>query len=348
MIRNLYVSTVVLILLMIAGDIQAQRRITPVKGGIQEARNMAMKEGKLIMAVFYTDWCLPCKWMDDNTFVSPEVVDFAEKHYKVVRLNIDDLEGYNARQQYNVEFLPTIILLDQGAGVLAKFEESLSAKRLMEAMEKHRFDLESKSIRLSSTPPPAVKLSDMDKKEPPTKESVSAPKEMPKQESKPVVTESQPKPTAPVKEEPKHPIAEATPQNTAPRATQQENNTAPQTPQNTSKETFVLEDSKTKPSTNPAATGKTTPKPVTQTAPSGNYYSVQVGTFSRFENADKMRNEYREIFGEGVHIKIEQSGADTIYKVMIGRYNTYETAEPLLALLKEQGMEGFIKTVKQD
>ena len=347
MIRNLYVSLVVLILVMVAGDIQAQRRITPVKGGIQEARNLAMKEGKLIMAVFYTDWCLPCKWMDDNTFVSPEVVDFAEKHYKVVRLNIDDFEGYNARQQYNVEFLPTIILLDQGAGILAKFEESLSAKRLLEAMEKHRFDLESKSIRLSSTPPPSVKLSDMDKKEPPAREPVSAPKEAPKQDPKPAMVDNQPKPTASPKEEPKQPLAETTPKTTPPPIAQETKPEPKSTPDN-SKETFVLEEPKKSATATPTPSGNTSTKPGNQVPPSGSYYSVQVGTFSRFENADKMRNEYREIFGEGVHIKIEQSGADTIYKVMIGRYNAYETAEPLLALLKEQGMEGFIKTVKQD
>ena len=59
------------------------------------------------------------------------------------------------------------------------------------------------------------------------------------------------------------------------------------------------------------------------------YYSVQVGTFNRFENADQRRNEFKEIFGDGVHIKIEKSGSETIYKVMIGRYKAYDAAKPV-------------------
>lgn len=321
--------------------LQAQNTIKYVKGGIPEARSLAMKEGKLFYAVFYTDWCLPCKWMDENTFAAKEVVDFVDENYRAVRINIDDFDGYNTRQQYNVEFLPTIIIFDQGGGILAKFEESLSAKKFFDALEKHRFDMENKSIRLSSTPPAAVKIPDTERPKPPA----STPP-----------TEEKPDPTTREVEEPAKTVLKETkptappipvPDDEAMKTADKPKEVPMDPPTETKKETFVLEEKK--PALPPPSEKKLTPTKSSTTAPnSGTYYSVQVGTFSRFENADNMRNEYREIFGDGVHIKIEQTGSETIYKVMIGRYAAYEGAEPLLTLLREQGMDGFIKSVNQE
>jgi len=314
-------------MLLVSSFVFGQKKIDYVKGGISEAKSLAVKEGKLYFVVFYTDWCLPCKWMDDNSFSAKEVVDFVDDYYKAVRINIDEFDGHAARQQYNVEFLPTIIIFDQGGGVLAKFEESLSAKKLFEALEKTRFDMESKSVRLSVVPPPPVKLSEMEPSKPAT--PTAPPMEKPKEEVIAKPTESPSR--APIEMEEK----KATPS-----ATEVKPEPAKVT------EIAPVQKKEEKPVTKPI-TPATKPTATPVDLDSDIYYSVQVGTFNRFENADKMRNEYREIFGEGVHIKIEPSGADTIYKVMIGRYRTYDAAEPLVKLLKEQGMDGFIKSVKQ-
>jgi len=349
MARQLVIG-LILFLSMLIIPLQAQNSIKYVKGGIPEARSLAMKEGKLFYAVFYTDWCLPCKWMDENTFAAKEVVDFVDEHYRAVRINIDDFDGYNTRQQYNVEFLPTIIIFDQGGGILAKFEESLSAKKFFDALEKHRFDMENKSIRLSSTPPAAVKIPDTERPKPPasTPPAEKKPEPTPRPVEKPIEKKlEETKPSAPI------PV----PDDEAVKPADKPKEVPMDPPAESKNETFVLEEKK--PATPPPAEKKPTPTAPAEKKPtpaaantavpgSGTYYSVQVGTFSRFENADKMRNDYREIFGDGVHIKIEQSGADTIYKVMIGRYAAYETAEPLLALLRDQGMDGFIKSVNQE
>lgn len=317
-------------MLLVSSFVFGQKKIDYVKGGITEAKSLAVKEGKLYFVVFYTDWCLPCKWMDDNSFSAKEVVDFVDDYYKAVRINIDEFDGHAARQQYNVEFLPTIIIFDQGGGILAKFEESLSAKKLFEALEKTRFDMESKSVRLSAVPPPPVKLSEMEPSKPTT--PTAPPMEKPKEEVIAKPTETPSRPPAVMEEK------KATPSAT-------EVKTEPTKVAEKAPDPKIEEKPVTKPTT--PATKPTAPSTAQAEINSDTYYSVQVGTFNRFENADKMRNEYREIFGEGVHIKIEPSGADTIYKVMIGRYRTYDAAEPLVKLLKEQGMDGFIKSVKQ-
>ncbi len=314
-----------------------------IQGGIAAAKSRAVAEGKLFFAVFYTDWCLPCKWMDENTFRDHDLAVFANGNYLAVKVNIDDFDGHAQRQQYNVEFLPTIIVFDQGGGILGKYEESLSSKRLLEALQSHRFDMANKSIKLSSIPskarnenPPASVAADQGKPAPAQTKEREKEREKIRDKETPanppaVANNNSPRMEKAEKaktEEPKPKDPPARPAETTQAASEEKKVTSPPVPD--------------KPVTPPAAQQSST------ATESGKYYSVQVGTFSRFENADVRRNEFKEIFGDGVHIKIEKSGADTIYKVMIGRYKTYDAAKPLVSLLKEQGYEGFVKEVSQN
>lgn len=341
-LRNFCIAS---FLLLISLNLNGQREISYIKGGISDAKSMAISEGKLYMAVFYTDWCLPCKWMDENTFSSVDVVNFVEDHYVAVKVNIDDFDGHNARQQFNVEFLPTILVFDQGGDIIARYEESLSAKKLLEGLEKHRFDLENRRIRLSSTPPPAVRLSDRPSQEtsaqPSDKKEIGRESQQPRATTRPQTPPEQPSKPLPKSEPDQSTVNQPVQKQEPPKPVEKKD---PPMPVERKESAQQVE--------NKPAEKETIVRPKT-TSPSprldrSNYYSVQVGTFSRFENADRLRDEYREIFGEGVHIKIEVEGAQTIYKVMIGRYANYEDAEPLMTLLKEQGIEGFIKSVSME
>lgn len=341
----------VFLLMIFAVHVSGQQEIRYIKGGISDAKSMAMKEGKLYMAVFYTDWCLPCKWMDENTFASTDVINFVSDYYVAVKVNIDDLDGHNARQQYNVEFLPTVLIFDQGGDVIERYEESISAKKLLEGLEKHRFNLENRRIRLSSTPPPSVRLSDRPTQAPSanvedTKKETAVEK-TPAQSPEP--KKSTPQPSVESQTEPQRDTKEVQKPAEIPTPPRPVEKPADSTPKETpTKETPAPAAAKTQDS--PATKETTTPPPSRPrpAADASQYYSVQVGTFSRFENADRLRDEYREIYGEGVHIKIDVEGGQTIYKVMIGRYARYEDAEPLLSLLKDQGTDGFIKSVSLD
>lgn len=314
---------------------QSQGQVDFIKGGMTTAKSRAIKEGKLYLAFFYTDWCLPCKWMDDNTFKDKEVVEFLKNNYLSVKVNIDDFDGHAQRSQFNVEFLPTIIVFDQGGGILGKYEESLSPKRFLELIQGHRFDLANKAIKLSGIPA-SPKQDEIPKSVPATqaKEDVAMKTEKPKDKpaEKPAEKPVDKRVTSNKNDKPVEKTTEVA-TNTAPKETE------------TKKPDPVVE--------KPAATNPTPAKPSTNAPAStassddGKYYSVQVGTFNRFENADQRRNEFKEIFGDGVHIKIEKSGSETIYKVMIGRYKAYDAAKPLVNLLKEQGYEGFVKEINQ-
>ncbi len=300
------------------------------KGNLTQAKNKSVAEGKLYFAYFYTDWCLPCKWMEDNTFNNPEIVEFVHQNYLAVKINIDDKDGHQMRELYNVEFLPTLIIFNQSGDIQAKFEESLAASKLIEALKKHRLNMAGASVKL---PPLKKSNTTPEKPQPPTTQPAAAkePEQKPtekmvmQEESKPIIQE-----TKPVEEK-------ILPKQTEPAIAQK--------PAEKPAEKTVE-----KPIEKPAPPQPMPdkPKPSSVVSESNSYYAVQVGTFSRFENADVKRNEFREMFGDGVHIKIDNTGKETVYRVMIGRYQDAENARPLVGLLKEQGVEGFVKEVKRD
>jgi cell division septation protein DedD/thioredoxin-related protein len=330
-----YILTLILFIVMI-GAAQSQGQVDFIKGGMTTAKSRAIKEGKLYMAFFYTDWCLPCKWMEDNTFKDKEVADFLNKNYLSVKVNIDDFDGHAQRTQFNVEFLPTIIVFDQGGGILGKYEESLSPKRFLELIQGHRFDLANKAIKLSGIPS-SPKQDEIPKSVPATqtKDEVAVKTEKVKEKAADKPSDK------PVEKPVDRRVVNKTDKPVEKNTEVASNTKEPESkkPDPVVEKPITNSTPPTKPNTNTSAS--------IATADDGKYYSVQVGTFNRFENADQRRNEFKEIFGDGVHIKIEKSGSETIYKVMIGRYKAYDAAKPLVNLLKEQGYEGFVKEINQ-
>lgn len=97
---------------------------------IEQAKELAAKQGKLIMVDFYANWCAPCKWMEESTFSDPEVVSIINNHFIPVKIDIDQIDGYSMKQQYSIRYLPTIIIFDQDGRVVSRVEETLSASKM--------------------------------------------------------------------------------------------------------------------------------------------------------------------------------------------------------------------------
>ncbi len=104
---------------------------------VEKAQQIAAKEQKLIYAHFTADWCMPCRWMEENTYSDSRIRHYLSQHYYPIQVNIEDLEGYNDKVAYGIEMLPTVLLFDAGGKQVARFEESLSAKRLLEILRQY-------------------------------------------------------------------------------------------------------------------------------------------------------------------------------------------------------------------
>ena len=74
---------------------------------LERARN----EGKPVLVNFYADWCVWCKRLESTTLRDAKVATVLQD--KVVPLSLDvEGEGKELSNQYRVDGLPTIVVLD--------------------------------------------------------------------------------------------------------------------------------------------------------------------------------------------------------------------------------------------
>jgi len=74
--------------------------------------------GTLVLIDFYTDWCGPCKMMDENTFSDDKVKAYANQHFVSMKVNAEKGEGVELSDRYNIRGYPTILFVnDKGEEV---------------------------------------------------------------------------------------------------------------------------------------------------------------------------------------------------------------------------------------
>lgn len=137
-----------------ASTIGESSGITYHAANIEEAKALAGSIGKLAFIEFYADWCGPCKWMDQTTFSNPKVSEYLNENFVSVKINIDDFDGYSAKEDYNVTSLPTMLIFNSKGSLVERIEETLAPSKLMNILSTHNHKANKVVIRhkLNSSP----------------------------------------------------------------------------------------------------------------------------------------------------------------------------------------------------
>ena len=108
-----------------------------INTNLEDAKERASAEGKLVFVDFYARWCTPCKWMDQTTFKDKTVVNLLNENFIAVKMNIDESEGFEMKKQYEVQYLPTIIIFNSKGQLVDRIEETLTSADLIQLLHRH-------------------------------------------------------------------------------------------------------------------------------------------------------------------------------------------------------------------
>jgi thiol-disulfide isomerase/thioredoxin len=105
-------------------------------GSLNAAKQRAEREHKLLILEFTAKWCLPCRHMEKQVFRNKDVQSFSQQYAIIFQIDID--ENKNLKEEFNIEVLPTIILMKANGVILSRREESLNAESFIAWLDKNK------------------------------------------------------------------------------------------------------------------------------------------------------------------------------------------------------------------
>ena len=107
-------------------------------GSLLEARQKSVEKKLPYLMIFEADWCSPCQWMEKFTYSDPELIEMMSEDYAVVKMNIDEFEGYALKAQYDVNYLPTFLFFDTNNVLIARYENTVGPETMKSLLRWHR------------------------------------------------------------------------------------------------------------------------------------------------------------------------------------------------------------------
>ena len=97
---------------------------------LERARN----EGKPVLVNFYADWCVWCKRLESTTLRDAKVASVLQNRVVPLSLNVDG-DGKELSNEYQVDGLPTIIVLDADGRELGRIPGYMPPDSFLERVE---------------------------------------------------------------------------------------------------------------------------------------------------------------------------------------------------------------------
>lgn len=108
----------------------AGRGIRFQKIDLTAAIAIAKQQNKYVFVDTYASWCAPCKIMD-KVFEEELVGDFFNNQFVNVKIDMDGPQGDQMLYDYEVVWLPTLLIIDANGHVLSKIDQLVNSSELL-------------------------------------------------------------------------------------------------------------------------------------------------------------------------------------------------------------------------
>ncbi len=92
----------------------------------------AGKDKRPILLDFYTTWCGPCKWMDQDVFEMEAVANLLNENFVNVKIDAEKGEGPELTQKFEVNGYPSLVFLNSKGEVVERQLGMTTATKVME------------------------------------------------------------------------------------------------------------------------------------------------------------------------------------------------------------------------
>ena len=294
-----------------------QSKVNFIHGTLEEIQIRAAEEGKPYLIHFTAEWCMPCQWMEKNTYTDPKLSNYINDNYLPYKVDIDDTEGHQYKEKFGILLLPTVLLFNSNGELLDKFEESLSASKMLLILKAYNTTENQQSNSSTSYNKPNYNT-DISFHE------TASHQDDPFDDSHNLPAED-------------NYYGKNRNNEAEPEAIVTNNSAPPKAQKIISKQETELPQ---RPSTTKYSNERNTPA-----GPPKKGYGVQIGAFSSLESTKREAQKYETRFGEPANIYPIQSNDKTIYKLVIGVFTTKTEANNLMYRLKTKSINGFVKNL---
>ena len=125
--------TLFAILMMLSNASFSQ--INFLSGSFSSAKTSAISSNIPFMTYVGEAWCLPCQIMEETTFQSEAVANALEGKYHAYKVNFDDSEAEEWKDEFDLCCLPTFLFFNEEAELLTKVERPLTSTALVSILE---------------------------------------------------------------------------------------------------------------------------------------------------------------------------------------------------------------------
>jgi len=128
---------IALIPVLYAIDSSAQQKGLPkeilfTKQSYKQVLAKAKATHKQVFVDAYATWCAPCKELRKTTFKDPKAAAYFNKHFVNYSVDVEKGEGVGLAKTWQVEGLPTLLIIDANGKVMANHTGFVDGNGLMQ------------------------------------------------------------------------------------------------------------------------------------------------------------------------------------------------------------------------
>ncbi len=296
------------LLTLLSWTSKADVDITFLPGDLNNVKQIAGSEGKLYLVDFVAKWCMPCKWMDETTFADPQVADYLRENYISTKVDIDNFDGFNYKNEYNITVLPSILIFNSKGEMVGRYEESMPPSKMLKVLAAHNHP-ENRVITRTYTSEPEIA----------TPEPIIEVAEAPTYEINPASFPEENIVDEVTVETTDYPIELETPSYTD-----------------------NVEKNEVEYNTPDVNLFRMSAVPQVKSG-----YSVQVGVFANYGNILKESAKFKTLYNQEAIVEVSKLNDKEVFKLLIGDFSSIEEAHSLRRLMESQGVQGITKDLSK-